>query len=56
MKEFAQRPYQEIMISQICNHLPFSRENLYKNYVKSKEEIFLIVLKRNSLYGQTIFY
>ena len=23
MKEFAQRPYQEITISQICNHLPF---------------------------------
>ena len=44
MKEFAQRPFQEITISQICNHLPFSRENLYKNYVKSKEEIFLIVL------------
>ena len=46
MKEFAQRPYQEITISQICNHLPFSRENLYKNYVKSKEEIFLIVLEK----------
>ena len=45
MKEFAQRPYQEITISQICNHLPFSRENLYKN-CKIKEEIFLIVLEK----------
>ena len=27
-------------------HLPFSRENLYKNYVKSKEEIFLIVVEK----------
>ena len=40
MKEFAQRPYQEITISQICNHLPFSRENLYKNYVKIKRGNF----------------
>ena len=29
MKEFAQRPYQEITISQICNHLPFSREKAF---------------------------
>ena len=37
MKEFAQ-DLSEITISQICNHLPFSRKS--KNYVKSKGKFF----------------